>query len=515
MIGSGEVFSFYPRYAGQEISLQGYGENSRIGARRIDAPLVRAVRDARIDYSSNRAGDNNIFSITFYLVTPFITRDDGIIIEGQEANSAFQFGCNTVIFHRWPPSLQRAPRYACFTGDRYILSRKDEDWPAGYYRFTVGVTNPEIKKAEAGTFKFVTKAQSLDDGDTIDREVLTAGFPVREGMEDAKLVKIASSEKDMAVRLATGRNDRPGYPGYPTPNELIFQFSLNAKPTEASVMHLRGPLGFLIADDCTNRIVTDEATVFGENYSGGWDPQYEKWLKTAKPTKCEGFQNRADITIPPGLDSAKTYVFRLGIESNPPTTPDPNLWTIEFNGESSLPFAGFTLQTATKTSLVPVSQARRNSDPSQVFANPLEFGFQFNQPVPARPLSGDKYGGMIRIRAPQGFDFATSAVKDRRARTLTEEVEVGIIEANVVDEKEKARRRRLNVRSCDVDLRTKPATSNEQAPGPVVRWVQGDDIVCEITGSPDDGVYLSAMIKSTTKVRTGLYHRGSFLSHLN
>ena len=41
------------------------------------------MRNTLIDYASNRAGDTNVLTITFYLVSALANLDDGIVMEGQ------------------------------------------------------------------------------------------------------------------------------------------------------------------------------------------------------------------------------------------------------------------------------------------------------------------------------------------------------------------------------------------------------------------------------------------------
>lgn len=52
-------------------------------------------------------------------------------------------------------------------------------------------------------------------------------------------------------------------------------------------------------------------------------------------------------TESPYLLKNKLYVFRIGVRSNPSVTPNPNTWSIDISGESSVAFPGFTLWTFT------------------------------------------------------------------------------------------------------------------------------------------------------------------------
>ncbi|CAD7947927.1 unnamed protein product [Amoebophrya sp. A25] len=547
---AGNMFIVEMGFQGTDIT--GSGTSTRLHARMIESPLIKAVRNTLLDYSSNRAQDTQRLTISLRLVTALDTLDDGIVIEGREGNTQFQFTCYSETFPF--PGFMRFPTdYGCqFANQRYTLYRKEEDFPTGYYKWQVLVANPISAIPSPGSWQFGTYHQSHNGGypnNKIDRPVLTLGFPTRDMMPDAKLVRFSSSSKQEQVDVATKRNDRPGYPNKPAVNQLIFQFNLKNRPEEESKIILRGPEGFQIADDCTDKVIIDENDVFGENTASQWDPQFTKWALAYAPTKCEAEGNRANITVPIGLDAGSTYVFRLEIANNPSATPDPNYWTLEYNGEASLPFEGFTMMTATDVSLTPVSLSRRSSDPVNVFVNPLEFAFTPMQSVPARQ-ENQNFGGMVRILAPPGYEYVTVAADTRRnlddedeealaeeeredrllamcAEEQLERTKPGsmeevdytrceatefaaasaptTLETYLSDEGHRsqvqervraatrrsaaAKRRRLSS-TCQVDLRTADGTS---------RFVSGTDVICEITGTLNAGMYLSAKIKSSTK----------------
>mmetsp|Transcript_863 Transcript_863/g.1807 ORF Transcript_863/g.1807 Transcript_863/m.1807 type:complete len:3591 (+) Transcript_863:462-11234(+) len=505
---TGNIFIIEMGYQGTDIT--GSGTSTRLDAKIIDAPMVKAVRNTLLDYSSNRAQDQQKMTIDLRLITALTTLDDGIVIEGQGGNSQYTFTCYSETFPF--AGYERFPgNYGCqFANQRYTLYRKDTDFPAGYYKWQVEVGNPLSAIPSPGTWTFGTYAQSHNGGypnNKIDKPVSTLGFPTRDMMPDAKLVRFSSQATQNRVDQQTGRVDRPGYRGNPQKNQLIFQFTLKNRPEEQSKIILRGPAGFEIADDCTSVVITDENEVFGPNSGSQWDPQFTKWAKAYKPTKCEAEGNRANITVPVGLDAGSTYVFRLEIANNPSSTPNPNYWTLEYNGESSLPFEGFTLMTATGVTLPPVSQSRRSSDPNNVFVNPLEFSLVPFQTVPAR-LENQAFGGCVRVLAPAGYEFVPLATEDSRRQlgavgdddALMEfDEEAHLAEkcdsaedgsACVTEELERLRNRRRLSTTCQVDLRTADGSS---------RFVSGTDVICELSGTLNAGMYLWAKIKSSTK----------------
>ncbi|CAD7925059.1 unnamed protein product [Amoebophrya sp. A120] len=508
----------------QGTDITGSGTSTRLHAKMIDAPMVKAVRNTLVDYSSNRAQDTQKMTIDMRLVTALTTLDDGIVIVGdQNGNNQFQFTCYSETFP-FEGYLRFPTDYGCqFANQRYTLYRKDQDFPAGYYKWQVIVANPLSAIPSPGSWQFGTYHQSHNGGypnNKMDKPVLTLGFPTRDMMPDAKLVQFSSSAKQQQVNAATNRDDRPGYKTKPTVNYLIFQFTLKDRPESEDKIILRGPKGFEIADDCTSGVVTDENEVFGPNSAATWDPQFTKWASAYAPTKCEAEGNRANITVPVGLDASSTYVFKLQIQNNPSTTPDPNYWTLEYNGESSVPFEGFTLMTATGVTITPVSLSVRSSDSTNVFVNPVEFSFVPFQNVPAR-AENDAFGGMVRVLAPPGYEYVPLAnTNSRRLESkCNEELALpDVLEADMEDltqnrissrgerymncrdaelaelmerqdNEADAERRRLQS-TCQVDLRTADGT---------LRFVSGTDVICDITGTLNVGMYLSAKIKSSTK----------------
>ena len=207
----------------------GTGPTSRLMAKLIDAPLVAALRNCRIDYFSNRIGNQNRLTVHFRLVTALTASDDGVVIEGQGANAGFFFQCYSEVFS-FQGYNEFPSDYGCqFANQRYTLYRKNGNFASGYYKFHVTVTNPEVPIAEAAEWLFGTYRSSWTGGfpnNKIDKPVKTLGFPVRMSMPNAKLVTFSSAATEKRVREATGRNDRPGYANSPQVNQLIFEFSL-------------------------------------------------------------------------------------------------------------------------------------------------------------------------------------------------------------------------------------------------------------------------------------------------
>eukprot|EP00392_Amoebophrya_sp_AT5.2_P003492 g3497.t1 len=266
-------------------------------------------------------------------------------------------------------------------------------------------------------------------------------------------------ELEADVRQGTGRDDRPGYmPDAPQVNQLIFRFQMKNAPNvkiEGGFV-LKGPSGFSFANNCKDKIVVDKNKVFGEHsgYSatiglvcekdyltncGAMNPcvasmlnprcrrmkmsaaeiysayAIAEWPAGKEPEMCNGFENLAKITIPVGLDDGQDYVFRIEIESNPPSTPDPNFWSIEYSGEASTLFESFALQTVSGLTMSQVSKAVRSANLAESFKNPVEFTFRPMQTVPRR-LESDASGGAFTVEAPTGYDFVFDIASRRMLR---------------------------------------------------------------------------------------------------
>ena len=78
--------------------------------------------------------------------------------------------------------------------------------------------------------------------------------------------------------------------------------------------------------------------MFGEGNK--WPPTYTEWPLDVVVTSCRGGPGpMAALTVTPTEDvflrGNGLYIFRIQIKRNPAVTPDPNTWTIDYNGESS------------------------------------------------------------------------------------------------------------------------------------------------------------------------------------
>lgn len=258
--------------------------------------------------------------------------------------------------------------------------------PVAMYRFYLEATNPKkvYTAKERGVwdfnaYKLVSTRTPLDAGTQV------PGFLINDEMSLGNLVEARFQEctfREQLDALAQAlaetrecdfedwqyhepyglRNDRPG-----KKNQLIFTFRLKKDPPADEVMIIRAPEGFIFDTEC--QVVSDESKVFNAINTDGDPPDgfsstskspdsgytrgYTRWTKDgAVVTKCEGDKNKAMLTISAGLKKFMKYVFRIGV-TNPIRTPVPNNFIIEYNGESSEPFAGFEMWAFTDGEIIP------------------------------------------------------------------------------------------------------------------------------------------------------------------
>merc|ERR1712072_549912 len=133
----------------------------------------------------------------------------------------------------------------------------------------------------------------------------------------------------------------------------------------------------------------------------GFNTFYAPWPKATKASNCYGAGNVARITITCGQDiclgTPNKYIFRLQILKNPPQTPSPNKFTLEYNGEASEPFEGVPIWAFTNGTIIPTTTASSLRHRHTVN----------NVTVYLRSTNDLPYGGHLRVEAPAGFSIGT------------------------------------------------------------------------------------------------------------
>eukprot|EP00435_Cladocopium_sp_Y103_P043471 s788_g12.t1 len=367
----------------------------------VEAPSIAALTNAEVYSSTNLVNyaDNRIEFAVQTVTT--LTANTGIVVKGSDLTTGFTFTC--------PDTLVALPESAPFPTDlicvyqvasdgapQITLKVNNINMPPGYYRWEMTAQNPPTRKQDPGLWTFGTYLAASDYPTTpvLDKELQAVGFRIDNMMRDARLTALTQVQ-----RAATNRNDRPG-----KSNQLIFQFSLNIRPLANRILILRGPRGFVFDDNCLPYVITDQNMVFGPNTQDVWPPDYSVWPPEYRPTKCTGVGREAQITIPSGLGRYSLYVFRIGVRSNPPSTPDWNKWSMNFNDESSDPFQGFTVWTFTNMAVTAVGAMKTPRAGIPRTATPVTIVFTPFNTVPAKPPN-EQYGGMIRLTVPVEYEI--------------------------------------------------------------------------------------------------------------
>lgn len=395
-----DVPDFNPVIAANSFFIEfGYKSNviqQRRFANVVEAPSIAALTNAEVYSSTNLVNyaDNRIEFAVQTVTT--LTANTGIVVKGSDLTTGFTFTC--------PDTLVALPESAPFPTDlicvyqvasdgapQITLKVNNINMPPGYYRWEMTAQNPPTRKQDPGLWTFGTYLAASDYPTTpvLDKELQAVGFRIDNMMRDARLTALTQAQ-----RAATNRNDRPG-----KSNQLIFQFSLNIRPLANRILILRGPRGFVFDDNCLPYVITDQNTVFGPNTQDVWPPDYSVWPLEYRPTKCTGVGREAQITIPSGLGRYSLYVFRIGVRNNPPSTPDWNKWSMNFNDESSDPFQGFTVWTFTNMAINAVGAMKTPRAGIPRTATPVTIVFTPFNTVPAKPPN-EQYGGMIRLTVP-------------------------------------------------------------------------------------------------------------------
>eukprot|EP00746_Dinoflagellata_sp_MGD_P164941 gnl/MRDRNA2_/MRDRNA2_93924_c0_seq1.p1 gnl/MRDRNA2_/MRDRNA2_93924_c0~~gnl/MRDRNA2_/MRDRNA2_93924_c0_seq1.p1 ORF type:complete len:3212 (+),score=535.85 gnl/MRDRNA2_/MRDRNA2_93924_c0_seq1:111-9746(+) len=376
----------------------------------VEAKLVKTLLNAEVDYSSNVEGKQNKLSLSIRLATP-VLEGGGLkvksppgfqivepcvigTVEGQEAlGLPMDVTCSSVTDDETKETT-------------LIIRAGYEGIPAPQlYYFSVLAQNPpdavnmRVADTSCGVqhcWHFESIGDLMTDGPKLDAPLAAPSFQINRKMVEASLVPISDEQ-----RILTNRIDRPL-----AENHLIFAFKTNSDAIDGGVVTLRGPEGFKFYEECLSGLETRGEKVFGEGQS--FPPGYDPFEPGVLLTECKGQGPMAVFKIQAGLLGLKAeimYAFRIKVQHNPFATPDPNLWTLDFNGESSAPFPGFTLWSFTNTTVVAVSTAQGpGSLEEERVQNPVTISMRPHKTID-RDLPIKDSGGMLRVTAPAGFEF--------------------------------------------------------------------------------------------------------------
>jgi hypothetical protein len=390
-----------------------------VAAAALDAPLVRALKNVDVDYTSTVVAKENLLQFRVETVTS-IPAEGGIAIVAA-AGFSFETSCDVVAV--LDPTLPAPPDLVCSATLDPVLSRyrlrlrvpAGGSLPAGLHYFAVLGENPEdtvLNYADLNTACGTSECWLFDtyenlNGDDADLNLATKldyttaaqGFSIRTQMYDAAVPDISDAE-----RFATGRDDRPLMP-----NSVVFSFQAYEDISGAMTLILRGPAGFVFEEDCLDTVEVSQSTVFGAGSK--FPPEYAVWPNGISVTECTGSGADAHLTLAmadgrrlSGSSAAfsvgNLHVFRIGF-TNPEQTPEENYWTVELApvfaaGQSSTRFEGLSLWALTRTDVTAISTSRVQYG-DEVLENPVTISFRPHNSVPST--------GYIIAEAPAGFTF--------------------------------------------------------------------------------------------------------------
>jgi hypothetical protein len=372
----------------------------RLMASALPSPQVRTVTNCAVSYGSNlQSQQANRIEFRIQTVTT-LWDSEGIIIKGDANTMGFSFTCPPIMLEgssAFPTDMKCIAVEAQDNLPQIVLKAQATPIPAGYFQFELVALNPTRVILVAGQWTFGTyqNVGEYPNSPKIDNALVAPGFAINGPILDARLITL--SEKQLT---ATKRNDRPD-----KPNQLIFRFQLRQTPPAELPFLLRGPRGFEFEEDCLKSVITAKNYVFGPNTESTWPADITPWPDTQAPTSCIGEGRFATLTIPAGLGRRNMYVFRISVTKNPSGTPEWNKWTIDYKGESSEPFEGFTVWTFTQTKVTPVSLAKSPTGANVARTiNPTEIKFRPFNTVPYKCPSCAT-GGILRITSPNRYEF--------------------------------------------------------------------------------------------------------------
>lgn len=291
-----------------------------------------------------------------------------------------------------------------------LLPSAQRPLPVGLLRFRVNATNPmydapgpcksNLKEPRVPCWTFSSNSRCSPMGCTghvLDVNQTFVGVSVAPLMGKAGLLGFRPP----------GRDDRPSQK-----NLLVFYFRIAHSSVDeggsslpAGYLDLVGPEGFVFETLCHSGIETRRDVIFGKHEIAERDWNIDEWERDAIVTGCEGIGAMAIIRVAKGLQSHKTYAFRMPLH-NPVELPEENYWTIAFQKRFSRPFASFLLWTFYDTSLVPLSP---HAGPT-CYGDGTCIGAGLGIAVPVnirfRPYQLVTTGGELHVTMPQDFAFS-------------------------------------------------------------------------------------------------------------
>lgn len=408
-----------------------FGYNELLDADRIEggvfhAPLPQRIIYGEVTYTSNIMAQPNDLMFRMRTVT-HIPRGGGIVITGPR-NFVFDADCQPKPDDGFPDLPADSNCFAVVqpTGEPEVtIVAGPSGIPAADYKFYFEVTNP-VSQVVANTGEWVMYSYSLySEKVMLDYNTSVVGFPVGVVMESAELLmpdKVecffyseTDRENNPTLPISTCepmdwqfypphglRDDRPG-----GRSMLLLAFQLSNAAQNPAVMELHAPEGYLFNSECT--AVVNPCLIFDdvgdpncayppEGWTGATGLLYTLWPSEATMDGCRGDGNVARISLNNGLTFMAKYLMRISVLQNPPETPEPNLFRLEFNGESSDLFEGPEIWAFKNMSVVPMTTAASLKDtPTPNIVT-----------ITLKPINDVPSGGRLVIKAPPKFTIPTT-----------------------------------------------------------------------------------------------------------
>ncbi|CAD7959922.1 unnamed protein product [Amoebophrya sp. A25] len=421
----------------------------RFAAGSYPAPIVRKLLNANVNYETSLRGAVNKIFFSLQTITD-IQRGGGLVITGP---SGFIFAAACLPVAVDPPPGIRNPPNTDLPFDATCTSFNDgttqvptititagpQGIAAKQYAFMLQGTNPgtTVTDADAGTWEIASfeLASVKTDESILDFRTSVPSFGITNPMPMADLVSKPWRQcgEDYSLCLAPEqwqyqaprglRNDRPKRSTHVI---IKFMMTCNTDDAEDAVgdpscrripdgdpnildMKVNAPEGYLFDLNC--EVVTQSHLVLWANnptltMPSGFsvccgEADVKNWptAPSAEVLSCKGNGNKALIQMRRGLKGKSVYLFRIAVQSTPSENPSYNMWSLEFNGETSTRFNGYNIWSFTEYSIVPRDSSIIGRS-GAVVENEVTISLKLRNLLAVR--------GYFRIVAPTGFEIRTT-----------------------------------------------------------------------------------------------------------
>ena len=318
-------------------------DGNLIAASVVPLPPIAVIKNAAVSYSVTTIAASNQLSFRFFLTSALVV-GDRVTVAGDF--SGFQYVEGSVMTDI--PGARMMVDASGFTIDIFVR----QPVASGNYFVSLGVTNPAVATLSGAVWTISS---------TKDADVSVTGPKIHSLLA--------------AAAMATpGQDNRLG-----RMNVISFSFQLDASVNlaTAGTVVLRGPPGFVFADDCS-------AAVTGLSVTSCRGSMFDDGL------------TRSIVTIAVSGWASRAVVFSIPVR-NPMSRSDDNFWTIAVNNQyASNEIESFDLRNLQRFEVLFASTAVSAS------VRPVEFIF-----TPRRSLTTASSG--FRVVSPAGYALSFGA----------------------------------------------------------------------------------------------------------